>query len=170
MKKECIHARHMYVLCYTRICSHSRDGGRKEKYLFNMCGWAGSAPCSLPPSPLAEPWGGGRLADRVLPGDFEQGRGDLWQASRELEWQIFLAGESGRFSRQDILAGHFGAFIWRVILAHLFGGFSQSMKQASFKAKEERKKKCTISESVDCIMSLYRASNIMLFFSRCRFY
>jgi hypothetical protein len=45
--------------------------------------------------------------------------------------------------RQDTLAGHFGAFIWRVILAHSFGGFSQSMKQASFKAKkrEEIEKK-----------------------------
>jgi hypothetical protein len=40
---------------------------------------------------------------------------------------------------QDILAGNFGAFIWWVILAHLLGGFSQSMKQASSKARKERK-------------------------------
>jgi hypothetical protein len=53
------------------------------------------------------------------------------------------------------MADFTGGFFWRVISAHLFGGFSQSMKQASFKAKEEKKKKCTISESVDCIMSLY---------------
>ncbi len=77
-----------------------------------------------PPAPLAEPWGGGGLASHVPPGDFERGRGDLWQASRELKWQVFLASKSGRFSRQDILAGHFGAFIWRAILAHLFGRFS----------------------------------------------
>jgi hypothetical protein len=70
---------------------------------------------------------------RVLPGDFEQGRGDLWQASRELKWQIFLASKfGGLFSRVNpadfhckiFLACHFGAFIWRVILAHLFGRFS----------------------------------------------
>jgi hypothetical protein len=40
--------------------------------------------------------------------------------------------------QQDILADHVGAFIWRIILAHLFGGFSQSMKQASFKAKKRK--------------------------------
>jgi hypothetical protein len=60
------------------------------------------------------------------------------------------------------LAGHFGAFIWRVILAHLFGGFSQAMK-SKLLSNEEKERKCTISESVDCIMPLYIASNIVLF-------
>ena len=73
--------------------------------------------------------GGGGLAGRVLPGDFEQ-------ASRELKWQIFLASKfGGLFLRVNpagchgkifwrvILAGYFGAFIWRIILAHSFGGF-----------------------------------------------
>jgi hypothetical protein len=52
---------------------------------------------------------------------------------------------------QDILAGHCGAFIWRIILAHLFGRFSQSMKQANYKASKKTKrteKECTISGSV----------------------
>jgi hypothetical protein len=83
--------------------------------------WVGQAG-SLPPPPRSvggAVCGGGGLAGPVQPGDFEQGRGDLWKASRELKWQIFLAskfggflaGESGRLPRQDILAGHFGAFI-----------------------------------------------------------
>ena len=75
-------------------------------------GRAGSLP--PPPAPLAEPWGGGGLASQVLPGDFEQGRGDLWQVnlggySRGWIWQIFMARP-------------FGGFIWRVILADSFGG------------------------------------------------
>jgi hypothetical protein len=94
-----------------------------------MCvGGPGRLPAPSPPAPLAELWGGGGLAGQVLPGDFEQGRGDLWQASRELKWQIFLASKfGGLFSRmnpgggfpwQDILAGHFGAY-----LADHFGAF-----------------------------------------------
>jgi hypothetical protein len=64
--------------------------------------------------------------------DFEQGRGDLWQASRELKWQIFLASKfGGLFSRVNPAGFYgkifwrifFGTFIWRVILAHSFGGF-----------------------------------------------
>ncbi len=89
-----------------------------------MRGWARPAPCPLPPAPLAEllGGGGGGLAGRVLPGDFEEGRGDLWQASRELKWQVFLASKfGGLFSRVNP-AGCHGKIFWRVILAHLFGG------------------------------------------------
>ncbi len=63
--------------------------------------WVGRAG-SLPPPPalLVEPGGGGGgLAGRVLPGDFEQGRGDLWQASRELKWQFFWQVNSADYSR-----------------------------------------------------------------------
>ncbi len=77
-------------------------------------GRAGSLP--PPPAPLAEPWGGGGLASHVLPGDFEQGRGDLWQASRELKWQVFLASKfGGLFSRVNPAGCHCKLF-WRVIL------------------------------------------------------
>jgi hypothetical protein len=58
-------------------------------------GWAGSLP--PPPALLAELLGGGGRAGRVLPGDFEQGRGDLWQASRELKWGVFPASKFGGF-------------------------------------------------------------------------
>jgi hypothetical protein len=92
--------------------------------------WVGQAG-SLSPPPCsvggAAGGGGGGLAGRVQPGDFEQGRGDLWQASRELKWKIFLASKfGGLFSRVNpagchgkifwriYLVGHFGAFIWRV--------------------------------------------------------
>ena len=61
--------------------------------------------------------GGGRLASHVLPGDFEQGRGDLWQVN--------LAGHSRRWIWQVFMARHFGGFIWRVSLAHLFSGFHE---------------------------------------------
>jgi hypothetical protein len=115
------------------------------------------------------------LAGRALPGDFEQGRGDLWQASRELKWQIFLASKFGGLFLRGNPADFHGKIFWRVILAHLFGGHFGTfiwqvftvMKQANSRKK---KKKCTISESVNCIMSLYIASNIMLFCSRYRFY
>ena len=71
------------------------------------------------PAPLAELWGGGRgrLANHVLPGDFEQGRGDLWQVN--------LAGHSRGWIWQVFMARHFGGFIWRVSLAHLFSGFHE---------------------------------------------
>ncbi len=56
----------------------------------------------LAPPPLLLRWrscgegGGERLASHVLPGDFEQGRGDLWQVnlaghSRGWIWQVFMA-------------------------------------------------------------------------------
>ena len=80
--------------------------------------WVGRA-ASLPPppAPLAEPWGwGGGLASQVLPGDFEQGRGDLWQVnsagySRGWIWQIFMARHCGGSFWRIYLAGHFGTFI-----------------------------------------------------------
>jgi hypothetical protein len=97
-----------------------------SKSTCSVCvGGPGPPPCPHPPPPLAEPWGGGggRMgASQVLPGDFEQGRVDLWQASRELKWLVFLASKfGGLFSRVD-LAGFHGKIFWRVILAHLFGG------------------------------------------------
>ncbi len=58
-------------------------------------GPAGSLP--PPPAPLTELPGGGVMAGRVLPGDSEQGWGDLWQASRELKWRVFLASKFGGF-------------------------------------------------------------------------
>ncbi len=146
--------------------------GKKVKVPVQMRGWAGPALCPLPPAPLAEPWvGGGGLAGRVQPGDFEQGRG-ISNGKQAASWngRFFLASKfGGLFSRVNAsryfgglfwriyLAGHFCAFIWWVILAHLFGGHSQSMKQANFKASKKRKRKekeCTISGSVNCIMNI----------------
>ncbi len=139
--------------------------------------WVGRAG-SLPPSPSSVGGAaGGRVGGPGLAWGFWAGKGGSLASKPRVKmadfsgkWirRVILAGESGRLPRQDILAGHFLAFIWRVILAHLLSGFSQSMKQASFK---EKKKKCTISRSVSCIMSLYEyiASNIMLFCSRYRF-
>jgi hypothetical protein len=122
--------------------------------------WVGRAG-SLPPPPgsVGGAAGGGRMAGRVQPGDFEQGRGDLWQASRELKWQVFLASKfGGLFSRVNpagclgklfwrvILADHFGTFIWRVFMANETSGF-----QRKGRAKEKRRKSI-ISGSVNCMM------------------
>jgi hypothetical protein len=80
------------------------------------------------------------LAGRVHPGDSEQGRGDLWQASRELKWQIFLASKFGAlFSRVNPASCH-GKIFWRVILAHLFGGFSQVNETSKPKKEKEKKR------------------------------
>jgi hypothetical protein len=146
-----------------------------------MRGWAGQAPCPLPPAPLTELWGGG-LAGQVQPGDFEQGRGDLWQASRELKWQIFLASKFGGLFSQMNPSGFHGKIFWQVLLAHLFGGLfwrnhlagfmvSETNKpQGKEKANKKKRKECTSSRSVNCLMPLYIVSNIMLFCSRYRFY
>ncbi len=75
---------------------------------------------SLPPPPSCSVGGavggGGGLASHVLPGDFEQGRGGLWQVN--------LAGHTRGWIWHVSMARHFGGFIWRVSLAHLFSGFS----------------------------------------------
>ncbi len=81
--------------------------------------------------------GGGGLASHVLPGDFERGRGDLWQVSRELKWQVFLASKfGGLFSPADLADFH-GKTFWRVIMAHLFGGSFWHIYLAGFTSNEE---------------------------------
>ncbi len=91
--------------------------------------WVGRAGSLLPPpAPLAEPWGGGGWRAGSCLGILSREGGisaskprvEMADFSGEKIQRIILAGESGRFSRQDTLAGHFGTFIWRVILAHLF--------------------------------------------------
>ncbi len=91
---------------------------------------------SLPPPPLLS-WrsrggGGRRLASHVLPGDFEQGRGDLWQVN--------LAGHTRGWIWHVSMARHFGGSVWRVNLARLFGGFSWAMKDTCCWARKEREK------------------------------
>ena len=96
--------------------------GNESKSTCSICvGGPGRLPA---PSPrfVGGAVGGGGLASHVLPGEFEQGRGDLWQASRELKQQVFLASKfGGLFSRVNLADFH-GKIFWRVILAHLFGG------------------------------------------------
>ena len=114
---------------------------RKEKYLFNMRGWAGPAPCPIPPLRWRSRGGGGGMSGQALPGGFEQGRGDIWQASRELKWQIFLASKfGGLFSRVNLADFHVKIF-WRVVLAHLFGGSFWHIYLAGFHSHETSKLK-----------------------------
>jgi hypothetical protein len=120
---------HFNPLCveYVRIVSCKNmqpfmKWGKKSKSTCSICvGVPGRLPAPSPCS-VGGAVGGRGGAGRVQPGDSEQGRGDLWQASRELKWQIFLASKfGGLFSRVNP-AGCHGKIFWRVILAHLFGG------------------------------------------------
>jgi hypothetical protein len=161
----------MYRVIKGYVTIHEKGNESKS-----TCSRCVGGPCRLPaPSPCSvggAVGGGGGMAGRVLPGDFEQGRGDLWQASRELKWRVFLASKFGGFkSRVNpagchgrffwrvisagyfggsfwrvILAGHFGAFIWRVFMAKEKSGF---LKKRKAKEKEE---KCILSRPVNCIM------------------
>ncbi len=105
-------------------CSHSkRNVGRPCEFFLRE---------EVSPRSIGGAVGGGGLASQVLPGDFEQGRGDLWQASRELKWLVFLASKfGGLFSRVN-LAGFHSKIFWRVILAHLFGGSYRHIYLAGF--------------------------------------
>ena len=101
------------MLCPVRICKH--EG--KQKYLYKMRRRAGSAPHPLPPSADgAGGGGGGRLASCVLPGDLEQGRGDLWLMNsaghiRVWIWRVPMASHFGVSAGRVHLAGQIGAFI-----------------------------------------------------------
>jgi hypothetical protein len=73
------------------------------------------------------------LASHVLPGDFEQGRGDLWQVNS--------AGHSRGWIWQVFMARHFGRSFWRVYLAGQFGTFISRVSQALKKQAVEQRKK-----------------------------
>jgi hypothetical protein len=124
--------------------------GNESKSTCSRCvGGPGRLPAPSPRLRWRSCWGGGGVGGRVQPGDFEQGRGDLWQASRELKWQIFLASKfGGLFSRVNPagchgkifwrvnLAYYFGTFIWRVFMANETSGFQSKGKKSKRKRKE----------------------------------
>ncbi len=116
--------------------------GKERKSTCSICvGGPGRLPAPSARTVGGAVGGGGVLAGRVLPGDFEQGRGDLWQASRELKWQIFLASKfGGLFSRVNPADFHCKIF-WRVILGHLFGGSFWRIYLAGFYINESSKLK-----------------------------
>ncbi len=93
---------------------------KERKSTCSICvGRLGRLPAPSPRSVGGAVGGGGGSASHVLPGDFEQGRGDLWQVnlagySRGWIWQIFMARHVGGSFWQIYLAGHFGTFTWRV--------------------------------------------------------
>ena len=96
----------------------------KQKYLYKMRRRARSAPHPLPPLRWRSRGGrgGGRLASYVLPGDLEQGRGDLWLVNlaghiRVWIWRVPMASHFGGFAGRVHLAGQVGAFIQWVLKA-----------------------------------------------------
>ena len=112
------------MLCSVRICKH--EG--KQKYLYKMRRRAGSAPAPSP-APLPEPWGeGGGLAGCVLPGDLEQGRGDLWLVSQ--------AGLIRMWIWQVHMASLYGKIFWRVCLAGQYGGSNGLIYSKDLRARK----------------------------------
>ena len=104
---------------------------------------AGRVNSSPPPLCWRSCGGGRRLASHVLPGDFERGRGDLWQVN--------LAGHTRGWIWHVSMARHFGGSVWHIYLA----GFHKQGKDMLLSKKRQEKRIMYISESVDCIMSLY---------------
>ena len=100
----------MYRVIQEYVIIHEKSKSTCSMYTGGPGRLLAPAPCSV-----GGAVGGGRLASHVLPGDFEQGRGDLWQVNS--------AGHSRGWIWQVFMARHSGGFIWRVSLAHLFSGF-----------------------------------------------
>ncbi len=102
------------MLCPVRICKHERESK-------STCTRCVGGPGRLP-TPSARSvggagggGGGGRLASCVLPGDLEQGRGDLLL----MNW----AGHIRVWIWRVSTARHFCGFAWRVYMAGQVGTF-----------------------------------------------
>jgi hypothetical protein len=113
-------------ICLYRVIQEYVIIHEKSKVPVQMRGWAGPPSCPHPPLRWRSRGGGGGLASHILPGDFEQGRGDLWQVnsagySRGWIWQIFMAR-------------HFGGSFW-----HIFWRVSTSNEKNKLLSNEERK-------------------------------
>ncbi len=142
-----------------------------------QCAWVGRAgPLPPPRAPLSEPWGGGEgwragscLGILSREGGISGKQAASWNG--RFFWRVYSADYSRGWIRQIFMARYFGGSVWRIYLAGHFGTFIRRVFTVKEISKtKEKEKKCTISESVNCIMSLYVASNIMLFCSRYRFY
>ncbi len=138
--------------------------------------WVGRAG-SLPPPPCSvggavggEGWRAGScLGILSREGGISGKQAASWNG--RFFWRVNSVDYSHGWIRQIFTARYFGGSFWRIYLAGHFGAFIWQVFTVNETSKLKRKeKKCTISESVSCIMSLYIASNIMLFCSRYRFY
>jgi hypothetical protein len=99
---------------------------------------------SPPPPPSSVTWSrrggeGWGMAGRVLPGNSERGRGELWQ--------VYFAGGNRVFIPRNNLASHFGVSIrrifiggsiWQINLAGKFGKFIQQVLEKEIKAKKRK--------------------------------
>ncbi len=150
--------------------------GKKRKSTCSICvGGPGRLPAPSPLLRWRSPGGGGGLAGRVQPGDLSREGGIFGKQAGSWNgrffWRVNSADYSRGWIRQIFMARYFGGSVWRIYLAGHFGAFTWRVFIVNEISKtKEKEKKCTISESVSCIMPLYVASNIMLFCSRYRFY
>ncbi len=79
------------------------------------------------------------VGSNVLPGDFERGRGDLWQVN--------LAGHTRGWIWHVSMARHYGGSIWHIYLA---GFHKQGKDMLLSKKKKKKSKEMYYGESVDC--------------------
>ncbi len=103
-----------------------------------------------PPAPLAELWGGGgKVGELCSAWGFWAGKGGSLASKFGGSFSgVDLAGFHGKTFWRIYLAGQFGTFIWRVFM-------SNEKDMLLSKKRKEKEKEYIISESVDCIMSLY---------------
>ncbi len=105
---------------------------RKEKYLFNMHGWAGPSPCPLPPAPVAEPWGGGGggVGEPCPAWGFWAGKGGSLASKFDGSYsRVDLAYFHGKTFWRVRLTGQFGTFIWRVFISNERHAVEQEKKR-----------------------------------------
>ena len=126
--------------------------------------WVGRAG-TLPPPPalLAELLGGGGKGWRAgsslgilsREGGISGKQAASWNG--RFFWRLNSAGYSRGWIQQVAMARYFGGPFWRIILAHFLASFhSQWSKRVlqGRKVKQRKEKKCIISRSVNCIMSI----------------
>ncbi len=151
----------MYRVIQEYVAIH--EMGKERKSTCSICvGGPGRLPA---PSPLlrwrscgegGEDWrAGSNLGILSREGGISGKQAASWNG--RFFWQVNSADYSRGWIRQIVMARYFGGSFWRIYLAGHFGVFIWrvfTVNEAKKIPKQEKEKKCTISESVSCIMSI----------------